>query len=65
MSWKPEVFVEGKWSQNGLVFETEKEAADNARDLMGRWIMVCDSRAVLSDETPNYRWRDGKLEPSK
>jgi hypothetical protein len=26
MPWKPEVFVEGKWSQNQLVFATREEA---------------------------------------
>lgn len=62
MSWKPEVFVEGKWSRNGLVFGTEKEAADNARDLMMRWFVVSDSRAVEVNEPINYRYVDGKLE---
>jgi hypothetical protein len=65
MSWKPEVFVQGKWSRNGLVFATEQEAADSARNLMYRWILVEDSRAVEVDEPVNYRWRDGQLEHVK
>jgi hypothetical protein len=65
-SWKPEVQVAGegdKWHKNGLVFATEQEAYDNAKDLMGRWTAVTAYRAAPSDETPNYRWVDGKLEP--
>jgi hypothetical protein len=61
MSWKPEVFVEGKWSRNGLVFATELEASDNARDLMYRWTLVQDSRAVEVDEPVNYKFENGKL----
>lgn len=63
MSWKPEVLVQGKWSRNGLVFETEAEARDNARDLMMRWFLVDDSRAVEVDETVNYRYIGGGLVP--
>lgn len=62
MAWKPEVFVEGKWSRNGLVFETEEEAKRSASDLMYRWINVQDSRAVEVDDKVNYRLlADGKL----
>lgn len=64
MSWKPEVFVENKWSRNGLVFATKEEAEDNAKELMYRWVSVCDSRAVeVSDaEFPvNYQWINRKL----
>lgn len=61
MSWKPEVFVEGKWSRNGLVFATEAEAAQSARDLMWRWMNVQDHRAVEVDEPVNYRMgEDGR-----
>lgn len=61
MSWKPEVFVEGKWSQNGLVFETEKEAKENAVDLMNRWFLVVDARAVESDKEVNYTYHNREL----
>ena len=61
MSWKPEVFLEGKWSANGLVFATEKEAADNAAALLMRWFVPTDSRAVESTEPVNYQWVDGAL----
>ena len=46
MGWKPEVFVEGKWSRNGLVFATEAEALASARELMDRWMNVRDARAI-------------------
>jgi hypothetical protein len=56
MSFKPEVFVENKWSQNGLAFATEQEALDSAKDLMWRWFAVSDARAVPSDEPVNYSY---------
>jgi len=46
MGWKPEVFVEGKWSRNGVTFATEPEALASARELMDRWMNVKDARAV-------------------
>lgn len=62
MNWKPEVFVEGKWSQNALVFATREEAEQNARDLLMRWFVPTDSRAAESDEPVNYRYVNGQLE---
>jgi|GEM_PF-2449532 len=56
MSWAPEVFVEGKWSRNGLRFATKAEAAANAFNLMMRWMLVEDARATEADEPVNYRW---------
>lgn len=62
MSWKPEVQVEGtSWSQNALVFATEQEASDNARDLMMRWYAVKDCRAAQSDQTVNYSYVNRQL----
>ncbi len=66
MSWTPEVQVMGegnKWSQNSLVFATREEAEASARDLMGRWFLVENCRAVEVDEPVNCRWVDGKLVP--
>ena len=67
MSWKPEVFLpnENKWCANGLVFATEKEAADNARDLLMVWFVPTDSRAVESTDPVNYRYVNRKLEAVK
>jgi hypothetical protein len=62
MSWKPEVMVEGKWAKNDLVFATEKEAKDNAMDLMFRWTKVQKCRAVESELPANYVWVGDKLE---
>lgn len=62
MSFKPEVFVEGKWSQNGVAFATEQEAKEYARDLYSRWTLCTDHRAVPSTEPINYKFVDGKLE---
>ena len=59
MSFKPEVFVEGKWSQNSLVFATEDEAKAKARELMSRWTLVQDSRAVESADVVNYTYLPG------
>jgi len=60
MSWKPEVYVQGSWSQNGLVFKTKEEAEQSARELMGRWMLVEDTRAVEVDKPVNYSFVDGR-----
>jgi hypothetical protein len=56
---------ENKWLANGLVFATEKEAADNARDLLMRWTVPTDSRAAESTDPVNYSYVNGKLEAVK
>ena len=59
MSWKPVVQVHGegdKWHRNGLVFATQEEALDNARDLFVRWTMSTAYDAVEVDEPVNYKW---------
>ena len=62
-NWKPAVKVTGedKWSFNALVFATEQEAEDNARDLMMRWMAVTDSSAQPTEDPVNYRWVGGQL----
>jgi hypothetical protein len=64
MPWKPEVFVDGQWSQNALVFATEDEAAQSAHNLFMRWTLCSDSRAVeVPDAVVNYRLNEhGGLE---
>lgn len=54
--WKPEMYIpsEDKWHGNGLVFATEQEALDWGRGLLMRWFVPTDSRAVPTDEEPNY-----------
>jgi hypothetical protein len=56
MSWKPEVFVQGQWHRNGLVFATEEEAKHNAYNLFQRWTLTENYRAVEVDEPVNYSW---------
>jgi hypothetical protein len=53
-NWKPEVLVNGKWSCNAVVFASEEEAIISARDLMSRWTLVMDYRAVPSNDPVNY-----------
>ncbi len=55
MSWAPEVQVEGKWSGNALRFATEEEALQYGRDLLMRWFVPTDYRAVTSGDPANYR----------
>lgn len=63
MSWAPEVFVEGKWSGNAVRFATEDEAKRWGRDLLLRWFVPTDSRAVASTDPVNYRMLpDGRIE---
>lgn len=61
MSYKPEVFVQGSWSGNALRFATEQEAKQYAYDLMSRWMLVEDIRAVPSDEPVNYVLANNEL----
>lgn len=65
MSYKPMVKTgnDPKFYGNALAFETEKEALENARDLMARWLLVVDYKAEESDQEPNYRYADGQLIP--
>ena len=58
MSFKPEVQVNGcdEWVGNALRFATREEAEANARDLMGRWLLVTDTRVTESDDPVNYAW---------
>ncbi len=51
--FKAEVLVEGKWSQNSVVWPDLESAEIAARDLYGRWTMTADHRAVEVDEEPN------------
>ena len=63
VSWAPEVIADssGKWCGNALRFATRDEAERNVRDLMGRWLLVTDTRVVPSTDPVNYRWTDRGL----
>lgn len=64
MSWAPEVITDstGKWYRNALRFATREEAEANARDLMSRWLLVRETRAVESSDPVNYAWVNGALQ---
>lgn len=62
MPWKPEVYVERRWTQNQLVFATEQEAKRYAYDLFQRWTKCEDSRAVeVDDAVVNSAYHDNML----
>jgi hypothetical protein len=61
MNYKPEVKVEGNWCHNSLVFATKEEAEASAKALMGRWMLVQDSRAVETKEDVNSKWVGSKF----
>jgi len=65
MSWKPEVLtptLPPVWSGNALRFATREEAEAYGRDLLRRWTVPTDYRAVESDDPVNYKiLSDGSL----
>ena len=56
-SWKPEVRTgkDPKWYDNSVRLATKEEAEAAARDLMARWMLVVECRAVESDDPVNYK----------
>jgi hypothetical protein len=61
ITYKPEVRVNGSFHSNSLVFATREEAEQSSRELMGRWTLVTDYRAVESDQPVNWALVDGVL----
>lgn len=63
MSFKPEVSTDatGKFYDNKLAFATREEAEISARDLMSRWMLVREWRAVESTDPVTHVIKDGKL----
>jgi hypothetical protein len=62
-NFKPQVKVNGQWAGNALVFATEQEARDNARELMGRWLLVEEFGSAPTEDPVNYRWTATGLVP--
>ena len=60
MSYKMEVEVDGNWSSNACVYATREEAEAAGRELLSRWFVPTDSRAVESTETVNYKFEGGR-----
>ena len=63
MSFNPEVQTgnDPKFYGNALAFATRQEAMENARDLMNRWMLVVDYRAVESTDPATHTWVAGQL----
>lgn len=61
MAWRPMVTTDGhSWAGNALVFATKKEAESSAKELMGRWLAVVDTRADECTGIPNYKFVRGQ-----
>lgn len=58
MSWKMEFFADNEWVGNGIRYATEQEAIDAGTELLSRWFVPSDSRAVGSDEPVNYKFEN-------
>ncbi len=56
MSYKAEMLAEGSWCSNGCAYATREEAEAAGKELMSRWMVPTDSRAVESDQPVNYRF---------
>ena len=56
MSWKMEVLVSGSWGSNALRFATEKEALAAGKELLSRWFLPIDYRAVESPEPITHQF---------
>ena len=55
MNWKMEVLT-SSWNSNACVYATEKEALEAGRELLGRWFVPTDYRAVESTDPVNYKF---------
>lgn len=61
-SWAMEVIADssGKFCGNACRYATREEAEQAGRDLMGRWILVREWRAVESVDPVNYKFENGR-----
>lgn len=58
-SWAPQVKTvndDAKWYGNALRFATKAEAHANVHDLMMRWMLVTDTRAVPTQDPVSHVW---------
>jgi hypothetical protein len=60
VSWAPEVHAEGEWVGNSLRFATQAEAEAYGDELLSRWYLPDESRAVPSPDPVNYKWESGR-----
>jgi hypothetical protein len=56
MNYKMEVLVGNEWSSNSCVFATKEEAEAAGKELLSRWFVPIDSRAVEYNGEVNYRF---------
>jgi hypothetical protein len=62
-SFKTEVLTEGSWSTNACRYATQAEAEAAGRELLSRWFVPIDSRAVPSEDPVNYRFNFNSRKP--
>lgn len=55
MSYKMEVYTTD-WNSNACAYATKEEAEAAGRELLMRWWVPTDSRAVESNEPVNYKF---------
>ena len=58
MSWISEVFSENEWVGNCYRYATEQEALDAGLELLSRWYVPKDYRAVESTDPVNCKFED-------
>ena len=51
--WITEVCCQGTWSRNAIVWPDKHSAKQAGADLLSRWMVPTDYRAVQVDEEPN------------
>ena len=61
MGWKSEVLVDGTWSQNAIVWPDESSALSAGSNLLSRWFVPTDYRAVEVDEAPTDPTWEAKI----
>jgi len=64
MSFKMEVLV-GSWSSNSCVYASKAEALAAGKELLSRWFVPSDFRAVESKEPVNYRFNFEANKPER
>lgn len=67
VSWAMEVHTsrDDAWTGNACRYATKDEAERAGRELLSRWIVPDDSRAVPSTDPVNYKFPVGDDRPSR
>lgn len=56
MSYRAGLFVDGKWTSDGLLFATAEETTRYAKALQRVFLFIREYRVVESTEKPNRRF---------